>query len=259
LIQILTNFASNAVKYNRPGGKVTLSVILQDPGRIRFMVSDTGIGIRHDKQDKLFQPFQRAGQENGTVEGSGIGLFIAKRLAELMHGSVGFRSVLGHGSDFWVDLPTELQQQQQHTKATCTPLEEAAVGGRVLLHVEDNPANLAFMRDVVVSCFDDVQLLSATTGELGVVLARTHNVDAILMDINLPGMSGLDALHQLRSDPMTQHIPVIAVSAAASEHDKQRGLHAGFYAYLTKPMKVEEFVGVLTRAFSSDDDAAASG
>ncbi len=103
--QILMNFGSNAIKYNRPSGTVTFGVSLPSNGLVRVTVRDTGIGIPADKQDKLFQPFQRAGQETGPIEGTGIGLVITKRLAQLMHGDVGFRSVAGEGSEFWVDVP----------------------------------------------------------------------------------------------------------------------------------------------------------
>jgi PAS domain S-box-containing protein len=248
--QILMNFASNAIKYNRPGGKVTVRLALADPEHVRLLVSDTGLGIPNDKQAKLFQAFQRAGQETGPIEGTGIGLFITKRLAQLMNGDVGFSSVVDEGSEFWVDMPVaRVQPQRGDAPASRAPqVKPVTLAGRcVMLYVEDNPANIGFMRDLVANMFEDVELLSAATGELGIELARAHQLDVIVMDINLPGMNGLQALRELRKDPTTQQVPVIAISAAASERDKQRGLSAGFCAYLTKPVNVDEFVAVIRR------------
>ena len=245
-VQILMNFGSNAIKYNRPAGRVTFTVSTPTPGKVRVSVADDGIGIPTDKQDKLFQPFQRAGQETGPIEGTGIGLVITRRLAHLMKGEVGFDSVPGQGSAFWVDIP--VRETGARTSATpAVALASARAlreGRRLILYVEDNPANVAFMKDLLGS-FDNIDLLTATTAELGVELARTRHPDVVIMDINLPGMSGLDALRVLRADPGTQEIPVIALTAAASERDKQRGTQAGFSRYLTKPVKVAELVGAL--------------
>jgi PAS domain S-box-containing protein len=251
LNQIVMNFATNAIKYNRPGGKVGLHLSVVDANHVRLAVSDTGCGIPKDKQDKLFQAFQRAGQEAGVIEGTGVGLFVAKRLVQLMHGEVGFRSVLGEGSEFWVDIP--IASPDDRSRLPDRPLQSkvASVNARRILYVEDNPANLVLMQDLVSNFFEDVALLTATTGELGLEIARAHRLDVILMDINLPGMSGLEALYELRNDPKTQHVPVIAISAAVSERDKQRGVRAGFVAYLTKPLVVEEFVSVIRRQFAS--------
>jgi CheY-like chemotaxis protein len=245
--QIVMNYGTNAIKYNRSDGSVSISVSVASGGFVRVTISDTGHGIPADKQEKLFQPFQRAGQETGPIEGTGIGLVITKRLAELMGGHVGFRSTPGKGSDFWVDLPI-------HVSATAVPAvtiagraQAEALGrqrGRVVVYVEDNPANVNFMRDVL-SEFDGLELVAAPTAEMGIEIARARVPDAIIMDINLPGMSGLEALQVLRRDEATQGIPVIALTAAASERDRQRGLQAGFFRYLTKPVKIDELVAGL--------------
>ena len=246
--QIVMNFGSNAIKYNRPGGSVTLSASYENDGRVRVGVVDTGIGIPADKQDKLFQPFQRAGQETGSIEGTGIGLVISKRLAELMDGRVGFRSAAGVGSEFWVDFPAEIHRSE--TPAASSMSNDSSVQGldgqrgRLVLYIEDNPANVAFMRDVLGD-FDGIELASVPTAEMGIALARARHPDLVLMDINLPGMSGLEALGSLRRDPETAAIPVIALTAAASERDKQRGRDAGFFRYLTKPVQVNELVETL--------------
>jgi CheY-like chemotaxis protein len=248
--QIVMNFGSNAVKYNRPGGTVTIQVSMSDQGSLRISVADTGIGIPADKQDKLFQPFQRAGQETGPIEGTGIGLLITKRLAELMGGRVGFRSAAGVGSEFWVELPVSKAVALAPALASVEPVEKEGGGAlrgdrqQVVLYIEDNPANVTFMRDVLGE-FDRLELVTAPTGEMGIELAQGRRPDVVVMDINLPGISGFDALRLLRGDPETEAIPVIALTAAASERDRQRGLQAGFYRYLTKPVKVDELVGAL--------------
>ena len=246
--QILMNFASNAAKYNQQGGTITFRAELRDAGTVRVSVVDTGVGIPRDKQDKLFQPFQRAGQETGPIEGTGIGLVITKQLAGMMGGSVGFHSVEGKGSSFWVDMPVDATidaERESHSVAPSARRErESDAPVRVVLYVEDNPANVSFMLDLM-SSFEDIELVTVPTAELGIELARARRPAAILMDINLPGMSGLDALRVLRGLPETADVPVIALTAAASERDRQRGIEAGFFRYLTKPVKVDELWSAL--------------
>jgi CheY-like chemotaxis protein len=246
LKQILMNFGSNAIKYNRASGSVSFAVSVSGPERLRVTVRDTGAGIPLEKQAKLFQPFQRAGQESGPIEGTGIGLVISKRLAQLMGGDVGFRSVPGQGSDFWVDMPVHVSRRSSAPPPVREPAPArfANDGRKLVLYVEDNPANVKFMSDLL-SSFDDLDLVTAATAETGIAIACAQRPDVIIMDINLPGMSGVEALRHLRATSETQQIPVIALTAAASENDKRRGIEAGFHQYITKPVKVDELLGVL--------------
>jgi signal transduction histidine kinase len=250
LAQILMNFGSNAIKYGKPGGRVQLALAQPDAAVVRITVIDDGIGIPADKRDRVFEPFQRAGQEAGPIEGTGIGLTITKRLAEMMRGRVGFTSEVGRGSAFWVEMPVHRVRRAAAPPATelrpaTGPLPVLTGAARhKVVYVEDNPSNIAFMRDL----FDDltsVELLTAPTAEIGLAMIRAHLPRAVIMDINLPGMSGFDAIQRLREWPETQNIPVIGLSAAALGRDTARASAAGFYRYLTKPVKVAELTSAL--------------
>jgi CheY-like chemotaxis protein len=247
LAQILMNFGSNAIKYGKPGGRATFRATNQGTA-VRITVIDDGIGIPADKRDKLFEPFQRAGQETGPIEGTGIGLVISKRLAGLMQGSVGFTSEAGRGSQFWVEVPTYRATTHDLVGAvraipTTSPL--AAPGGHhTVVYVEDNPSNIAFMRELVED-LPSVELLTAPTAEIGLPLIRARQPAVVIMDINLPGMSGFDAVKQLQAWPETRDIPIVGLSAAALVKDTTRAKSAGFYRYLTKPVKVAELTAVL--------------
>jgi PAS domain S-box-containing protein len=247
LSQILMNYGSNAIKYGRSGGTASFRVAVSD-SRARISVVDDGVGIAIEKQKVIFQPFQRAGQEAGPIEGTGIGLVITKRLAELMHGSVGFESTEGRGSCFWIELPLHsLSPSAAPMPATLEASSESVLSGPegpryVIVYIEDNPSNIAFMEDLLAD-FERVELLTAPTAEIGIELVRARRPDIVIMDINLPGMSGFEATHKLASWPETRDIPVIALSAAAIIRDAARV--AGFYRYLTKPVKVDELTAVL--------------
>jgi PAS domain S-box-containing protein len=247
LRQILMNYGSNAVKYGREHGRVEFSVARHGE-LVRISVTDDGIGIPRSKHDKIFQPFQRAGQETSAIEGTGIGLAITKRLAELMRGGVGFESEVGKGSCFWIDLPgagIEAGAAASQWAAASSTNALSSEGPRnVVVYIEDNPSNIAFMEDLLAD-FERVQLLTAPTAEIGLALVRAHRPQAVIMDINLPGMSGIDAMRALQESEDTRHIPVIALSAAAMVADAKRVSAAGFFRYLTKPVQVEELMAVL--------------
>jgi PAS domain S-box-containing protein len=245
--QVMINLLANAIKYNRDGGSVIVDCGMSGESRIRVSVTDTGAGLAPDQVMQLFQPFNRLGQEAGAEEGTGIGLIVTKQLVELMGGVIGVASNPGVGTVFWVELAATTAPELEYGDATedkRIAVDREMSLQRTLLYVEDNPANLILVEQLIARR-SDLKLLTAIDGHLGVQLARTYQPDVILMDINLPGISGFDALESLRKDPATAHIPVMALSANAVPRDIAKGIEAGFFRYLTKPIKVTEFMDAL--------------
>jgi PAS domain S-box-containing protein len=253
--QVLMNFGSNAIKYGRKDGKAVFKAQFAD-GVARISVQDDGIGIPLDKHDKIFQPLQRAGQETGPIEGTGIGLAIAKRLAALMEGRVGFSSEAGRGSEFWIELPVQARAAVDPPLASELPqrddawIEPSAGEPYLVVYIEDNPSNIAFMSDLLED-FEHVTLLTAPTAEIGIELARARKPHVVILDIHLPGMSGFEAARLLRQWPETHDIPLIALSAAMMVRDAERIQDAGFDYYLTKPVKVDELTAALKTLFTA--------
>lgn len=252
LKQVLINLLSNAIKYNRPNGRVNVTCEECRTGRARISVEDTGEGLSPEQLSQLFQPFNRLGKENSNEEGTGIGLVMTKRLVKLMGGKIVVESKVEKGTLFSVELlmgpedpmviaPNDVRSISEYHQIENSPSK------RTLLYVEDNPANLTLVEDIVASR-TDFFLLTARDGFAGVELARLAQPDLILMDINLPGMSGTEALKVLAKDPLTKHIPVIALSANAIPNDIRKGLEAGFFRYLTKPIRINEFMSSLDAA-----------
>jgi signal transduction histidine kinase/CheY-like chemotaxis protein len=243
LKQVLLNLLSNAVKYNREAGAVVLDCAHAAPGRLRISVQDTGMGLRPDQLDSLFQPFNRLGQEAGAQEGTGIGLVVTRRLVELMGGAIQVSSSPGVGSVFSIELGTTapLAGPNMFEGGVAAPPPERAAGApHLVLYIEDNPANLKLVEEIV-RFRPDLHLIAAGDGPGGLALVRERHPDIILMDINLPGMSGYEVLAELRGDPQTAAIPAIALSANAMAGDIERGLAAGFFRYLTKPVDIDKF------------------
>jgi len=251
---VLINLLSNAVKYNRAAGTVVVDCVATAAERILITVRDTGAGLPPDKLAQLFKSFNRLGQETTAEEGTGIGLVVSKRLVELMGGVIGVESTVGVGSAFQIELVSDAEPAGALGASGRTVAAQAAVPDdaslRTLLYVEDNPANLNLVEQLVARR-PDLRLESACDGPSGIAKARALQPDVILMDINLPGISGVEAMKILRADPMTAHIPVVALSANAMQRDIQKGMETGFFRYLTKPIKIDEFMDALDSALAS--------
>jgi len=247
--QVLINLLSNAIKYNRDNGSVEVKCTCTND-RILISIKDSGVGLPPEKLLQLFQPFNRLGQEFGIEEGTGIGLVVTKQLIELMGGSISVESTVGVGSEFLIELIRD--RTPQLAAGNTLPTENASHSKgveslRTLLYVEDNPANLMLVEQII-EAHPDVRMLSACDGNIGIALARTHAPDVILMDINLPGLSGIETMGILKKDKTTMHIPIVALSANAMLRDIEKGLEAGFFRYLTKPIKITEFMNALDDA-----------
>jgi PAS domain S-box-containing protein len=262
LKQIVINLLSNAIKYNKEQGAVVVGCTAITPERTRISVSDTGAGLSPEKVAQLFQPFNRLGQEVAGVAGTGIGLVDTKRLAELMEGELGVESIPGTGSVFWCELasasPPRVVVDVAEAVGPVEPQVPAAARQSTVLYVEDNPANMKLVEQLIARRAD-IRLLTAINGTSGVELARASQPTLILMDINLPGISGLDAMRLLRKDPATAHIPVVALSANAMPRDVHSSLDAGFFRYLTKPIKVKEFMDTLTAGLAFAQETSRPG
>ena len=246
LKQVLLNLLSNAVKYNRSGGSIRLSSEELGGERMRVSVADSGKGIAAERMSELFQPFSRLGAEQSETEGTGIGLTITRRLVELMGGEMGVSSELGVGSTFWFDLPRDELPMAEGAAGTDedAPRSEAPERLRRVLCIDDNPVNLKLIAKLLGQR-RHIHLVTAHTPELGLSLASAKRPDLILLDINMPGMDGYQVLAVLKADADLQDVPVVAVTANAMQRDIERGLTAGFTAYLTKPLDARQFLGTI--------------
>ena len=248
--EVIVNLLTNAIKYNQPGGKVSIDSQVLENNMLHISVTDTGMGIPVDMQQSIFEPFNRMGAEFTEIEGTGIGLTIAKQLIEMMQGRIGVESTPGKGSTFWIECPAMLDRNNlAKSENKLEPVDMVApvqplLAPQTVLYIEDNPANLRLVQKVV-DRVPNINMYSAPNAELGLDLARSTLPCLILLDINLPGMDGYEALSRLRNYPETSHIPIVALSAAAMPRDIERGKLAGFKHYLTKPLQVNALMQLL--------------
>lgn len=254
LKQVLLNLLSNAVKYNTEGGSLTVESMPVANQQVRINVRDTGQGLSDEQLARLFQPFERLESAYNGIEGMGIGLALAKQLVEGMQGRIGAGSTPGQGSCFWFELPVcqapALVTPPKETAPDVTTNALAAKTGHTVLYIEDNPANLRLVQKILAR-HSEFTLLTADSGEQGIALALEKLPDLILLDINMPGMDGFAVLQQLQENPLTRHLPVIAISANAMQRDIARGKEAGFVDYITKPIQVPAFLQSIKHCLQS--------
>jgi PAS domain S-box-containing protein len=254
LQQVLLNLVSNGIKYNREAGRLVVGchATPTPTGRIRFTVADTGAGIAPERRARLFTPFDRLGAETTTVEGTGLGLALSKRLVEAMGGSIGVDDAAGGGSLFWIELAEAAAPEARGGVETAVAAVRAAPRRRgTILYVEDNTSNLRLVERVLAEQ-PTIRFIAAMQGRLGLELAREHRPDLILLDLHLPDMSGEDVLREIRNDPMLGRTPVIVLSADATPGHVRRLVAAGARAYLTKPLDVRQLLTHIDTALPAE-------
>lgn len=254
--QVLLNLLSNAVKYNHVGGEVEVQLNMQEGQQLRISVRDTGRGIPIQRQNEVFQPFNRLSAENSNIEGSGVGLVITKQLVEMMKGKLDFVSAEGVGSTFWTDFPVATEWNDEPIKKSSNDKNYApailSVKRRCkVLYVEDNPTNVRLLQQIF-DRYPQLELEVAEEAFLGIYKARSLSPDLVILDINLPGMDGYEVLSVLKNDPSTAAVPVIGLSANAMPYDIERGRNAGFFDYLTKPVDIHRLIDVFNKLLRDD-------
>ncbi len=245
--QVILNLLSNAVKYNVDNGDVTVRLEKLATNELRISVTDSGTGIPDEKMDFLFEPFARLGAETSSIEGTGIGLTITKKLVEAMSGKIGVESEAGKGSMFYVDFP--LGEKPEIKTGTTGPVagyhhQPGSGKIRTVLYIEDNLSNLSLMESILERR-PNITMISALNARVGIELALDKKPDLILLDINLPDMDGYQVLQELRSHSETENTQIIALSANAMPDEDTRGESVGFSHYITKPVNIGGFLKII--------------
>lgn len=243
LKEVLVNVLTNAVKYNVDNGLISIGYKKSDNNHISIHISDTGKGLSVEEQAKIFEPFNRLGAEYTDIEGVGIGLTISKKLMEIMDGSINVESEKGKGTTFHIDCPVgNIPEISSNKKDGINLLDTDYLYN--VLYVEDNKSNQKLIENLF-SEHSNVDLTISPTAEDGLKIIVGKHFDLIILDINLPGMDGYRALEKIKANAKTKDIPVIALSASASDDDIKKGLEAGFNKYITKPVVLTELISTI--------------
>ncbi len=246
LKQIFVNILSNAIKYNREGGTVFVG-FSQTPTQAVLTVRDQGAGMSSRQQRDLFIPFRRLGDEPNATEGAGLGLVISRHLAERQGGSLDVASSPGQGTTVTIRLNRDLVENVEHADFQATTSFGALAGAAgTIVYVEDDPVNVLLLEQYVALCAD-VNLVVARDGATGIALARRWMPNLVLLDMQLPDMSGLDVLDRLRADPATSGLRVVALSADAMPAQVAEAIARGAEAYWTKPLALGKFKSELPK------------
>ena len=255
--QILLNLISNAVKYNRPNGRVTVGFDTVSATRLRITVTDTGAGIRPEKMRLLFNPFERLGAETTSTEGTGLGLALSRGLAEAMGASLGVSSEVDRGSTFWIELKVSAEAAASvPADAGAVPISTSTTSPATILYIEDNVSNVRLMTRLLARR-PSVTLLHAADGQSGIAMARDRGPDVIFLDLHLPDMSGEDVLQHLWAEPALRPIPVVMLTADATPAQMRRALASGAAAYLTKPLDLRKVLDTLDQMMSLSEERRA--
>lgn len=248
--QIVLNLISNAIKYNKPNGSIIISYEKQQYGMMRLGIKDTGLGISEENRGMVFKPFERIDVETRYIEGTGIGLTISQQLIQYMGGSIGFDSVLGEGSFFYIDVPISytipLSVKTEKETLLITPLQTETESAKIL-YIEDIQANIELVKQVVNQHKSNIKLISAPNALEGIEIAQAQIPDLILMDIHLPGMDGIEAFKKLQEIEKVKNIPIFSLTADAMASDIQKAMKLGFRDYITKPIDVPKFLTAIEK------------
>jgi len=246
LTQVLINLLTNAIQYNREGGRVTVDCVKGPEGRVRISVNDTGEGMTSEQTERLFKPFERLEADRKGIPGSGLGLALSKLLVQGMNGTLGVESVPGEGSTFWCELKgAETGQADVPLTEVAAEATKSGAAYRVLL-IEDNLSNVRLIQKILRRR-PDIALLTATEGILGLEMARTSRPDLVLLDVNLPDLEGNEVLAQLQKESALVDVPVVVVSADGTSQRVQQMLAGGAREYVAKPFDVQQLLATLEK------------
>jgi PAS domain S-box-containing protein len=248
LRQVMINLLSNAIKYNQSGGSVQVQV-RREQQHVRIEVLDSGLGMTADQLEHLYEPFNRLGREHGGIEGTGLGLALTRQLVQLMNGRIDVQSEVGAGTQVCVTLLAHDTSPREPVGAPprpAHPLVEGDSPSGVVLYIEDNPVNLLLVEQLL-SRWPGLVLAQAENGRDGIAMARSARPDLILLDMQLPDMSGLQVLAALRDDATSQHCRVVALSASAMPDEMSAARAAGAFDYWTKPLDFDHFFREMKR------------